>query len=101
MTDAIRCSTEGSAGVVLRDFRKDMSPGASGVMPCAMLGVRVGAASARCEGCVALQWWTMAGCNSEWLTGRGDWKGAATVGSAELGRTPRCARVRPNVWRVV
>lgn len=36
-TDDIRCSTEGSAGVVLRDLRKEMSPGASGVIPCAIL----------------------------------------------------------------
>ena len=32
----MRCSTDGSAGVVLSDLRKDDSPGASGAAPCAI-----------------------------------------------------------------
>ena len=51
VTDDMRCSTEGSAGVVLSDLRKDMSPGASGAMPCAMI------ATAR-----AARWWVQSRC---------------------------------------
>lgn len=67
-TDDMRCSTEGSAGVVLRDLRKDMRPGASGVIPWAMVVV------------------VARGRNPNCLTGRGVYLPSGR-GSLEFGAT--------------
>jgi hypothetical protein len=67
VTDDMRCSTEGSAGVVLSDLRKEMSPGASCAMPCAMRAECAG--SSGCEGGFDGERWAAVGVGLHYRRG--------------------------------